>query len=157
MLLEKDKSTEIEIYYNLMFNKVNIKTAKLYIALFSDIRRMSPDLYETPQKLFKGIRIDIQKALDIAYGQLKGDVTIEFFTSSLNNYIETNGTNKSYIPGSLIVNFVIMAYLMSHNYMSNVDCNSTPLCLDWSTNNALVFKIKANKGNKSTVDINAQE
>lgn len=151
ILLEKDKSTEIEIYYNLMFNSVNIKTGKLYLALFSDIKSIASDLYETPQKMFRNIKIDIQKALDIAYGQLKGDVTIEAFTSSLTQYIETHGTNKSYIPGSIVVNFVVLAYLSSHNYLSAVDYKSSPLWLDWSSNNAFVFIVKANKDNKETV------
>lgn len=154
ILLEKDRSSEVEIYYNLMFNRVNIKTAKLYMALFSDVRAITPDLYETPHKLFKGVRIDIQKALDIAYGQLKGELTLESFTSSLTKYIENNGTNKSYIPGSVVVNYVLLAYLMSHNYMSNMDYNSTPLSLDWSSNNALIFTVKANRGLKSSKDIN---
>ena len=157
VLLEKGRSTEIEIYYNLMFNKVNIKTAKLCLALFYDVRNISEDLYETPQKLLKNIRIDIQRALDIAYGQLKDELAIETFTSSLTEYIENNGANKSYIPGSVMVNLVIIAYLTSHNYLNSVDYTTTPLWLDWSTNNTNVFTVKANKMNKSANKSNNDE
>jgi len=152
ILLEKDKSTEIELYYNIMFNRVSIKTAKLYLALFSEIRTIAPDLYETPQKLFKGIRVDIQKALDIAYAQLKGDAVLEAFTSSLTNHIENKGTNKSYIPGSVVVNYILLAYMSSHNNLSGVDYSSSPLKLNWSSDNSYTFRVQANKDAQNSHD-----
>lgn len=142
-------SEEVQLYYNIFANHINVKTVKLYLSLITIIRKTEPNLYETSKKLLKGIKIDIQRGLDIGYAQLKSDVAIQTFTGALSRYLEERASSKSFISASVVVDLILDSFLISHNYKTEGNGPKKSIWLDWSNNDTRTFTVQVNSSRKT--------
>ena len=66
-----DQSREIELYYYIFLNNINIKTAKLFMKFFIKIKDIHGMLYDKRNKLFSDLKMDIKKSLNISTNILR--------------------------------------------------------------------------------------
>ena len=73
-------SPEIKLFYNMYYNNINIQTAKLFVKFYFELTDFYPKLYESKYKLFKNVKMDMQRSLDLGSKLLKKEIAVRNFS-----------------------------------------------------------------------------
>ena len=141
---------EVELYYQMFYNNINIKVANMFIKFFTQIQNMQANLYDRPNKLLLNVKIDIKKALELGAHLLKDDFSITNFSNSLSKFFESRRSTHNVISADILANLLLTSFQIGNKNSTKKPKKDGGVFLNWDAKDPQMFAIEVEKPQMAT-------